>query len=340
MDAVEESLAELEAALRLRARDPDVLCSLGVIHESRGDLTVAGQAFVRAVHCQPAHVAARYNRALFSRSGGGAIPRWRTYAIACRLDPTFSWAHIQRAICWHRLGSPRASEAARVALQGEEADAHIWYDAGTLLLREGLTEQAITELERAYELAPTDADVLVNLGVAMYQTERTHQALDHFRLATKINSRHTLARYNAAVLYTTLDQLNEAEAELQVLLELYPDFPEAFNEIGLVYLRQDRLLEAAGRFRTAVDARPLDPIARSNLALTYIIQGDYAAALEQARTAISLDAKLIRTARSGRAGVHGAAGRGRGDRAFRGAGEAGAVEPGCARQSRIGLLQG
>ncbi len=135
--------------------------------------------------------------------------------------------------------------------------------------------------------------MLVNLGVAMYQSERTHQALDHFRLATRINPRHALARYNAAVLYTTLDELNEAEAELHVLLELYPDFPEAFNEIGLVFLRQERLLEAAGRFRSAVDAWPQDPIARSNLALTYVMQGDYAAALEQARVAIALDPKMI-----------------------------------------------
>jgi tetratricopeptide (TPR) repeat protein len=147
-------------------------------------------------------------------------------------------------------------------------------------------------LERAHELDPEEVDAILNLGVAVYTTELTHQALDHFRLATRLNSRHALARYNSAVIYTMLDSLGEAEAELHVLLELYPDFPEAFNEIGVVFLRQGRLLEAAGQFRQVADNMPRSAVSRCNLALVHFLQGDFAASGEQARFAVALDPKL------------------------------------------------
>jgi Flp pilus assembly protein TadD len=119
-----------------------------------------------------------------------------------------------------------------------------------------------------------------------------HQAMDHFRLAARMNPQHALARYNCAVVYTTADLLQEAEAELEALITLYPDFPEAFNEIGVVFLRENRLLEAAGQFRRAVDAMPRSAPCRANLALTYLTQGDFSAAQEQARYACALHTKF------------------------------------------------
>ena len=77
--------------------------------------------------------------------------------------------------------------------------------------------------------------------------------------------RHALARYNFAVVYTLLDLVEEAERELLALLDLYPDFPEAFNEIGVVFVRQNRLLEAAGQFRSTADAMPRSAPVRANL---------------------------------------------------------------------------
>jgi len=289
----DEAIAELEGALRLNRRDPDVLCTLGIIHQSRADLTAAEQCFTAALRSQPAHLAARYDRAFCAMLEGRYYAALEDLSAATQVDPGFARAHIQRAVCWRRLGYPtRAIDAVRAALRDQPADFLVRYNAGTLLLREGLTEQAIKELERAHELDSQDVDAILNLGVAVHTTELTHQALDHFRLATRLNPRHALARYNSAVIYTMLDSLGEAEAELHVLLDLYPDFPEAYNEIGVVFLRQDRLLEAAGQFRAAADAMPRSAVSRCNLALVYFRQGDFAASGEQARFAVALDPKL------------------------------------------------
>jgi tetratricopeptide (TPR) repeat protein len=290
---VEEAIAELESALRIDRRDPDVLCTLGTIQQSLADLTLAEQYFTAALRARPTHLASRYNRALCAMLEGRYHAAIADLSAATQIDGECARAFLQKAICWHRLGHPaRAIGAVRTALRDQPADFEVRYNAGTLLLREHQTEHAAKELERAYALDPRDVDAIINLGVAVHTGELTHQALDHFRVATRINPRHALARYNSAVIYAMLDSLGEAEAELQVLLELYPDFPEAYNEIGVVYLRQDRLLEAAGQFRSVTDKMPRSAAARCNLALTYYLQGDFAASAEQARFATALDPKL------------------------------------------------
>ena len=271
----------------------DILCSLGIIHQSRADLGKAERCFAAALQRQPTHIASRFNRALCATLDGRYQAAIADLTTLNQMAPHFARGFCQKAVCWYRLGQPkRALEAARQALRGQPADFQVRYNVGTLLVREHQTEAATRELERAHELDPRDVETVINLGVAAELNELHRQALDHFRLAVRMNGKHALARYNCAVLFTIVDQLAEAEAELNALLELYPDFPEAFNEIGLVYLRQNRLLEASGQFRAAADAMPRSATCRANLAMTYYLQGDLAAALEQARYAIAIDPKL------------------------------------------------
>jgi tetratricopeptide (TPR) repeat protein len=286
---VDEAIAMLENS----RRDPGILCSLGIIYQSRADLPRAEQCFAAALQRQPTHIAARFNRAICALLDGRYHAAIDDFVTLNRLAPHFPRAFAQKGICWYRLGQPRkALDAARHAVRTQPADFQVRYNVGTLLVRENQLEPALKELERAHELEPRDVDVIVNLGVAVHLNEMNRQALDHFRLAVRLNPKHALARYNCAVIYTMLDMLSEAEGELDALLELYPDFPEAFNEVGVVYLRQNRLLEAAGQLRSAADAMPRSALCRSNLAITYYQQGDLSAAFEQAVYAAAIDPKL------------------------------------------------
>ncbi len=291
--ALQGEVDEAVAMLENSRRDPDILCSLGIIHQSRADLARAEQCFAAALQRQPTHIASRFNRALCALLDGRYYAAIDDLNTLNRLAPHFPRAFAQKAICWYRLGQPRkALDAARHAVRTQPADFPVRYNVGTLLVRESQLEPAVKELERAHELEPRDVDVIVNLGVAVHLNEMNRQALDHFRLAVRLNPKHALARYNCAVVYTMLDMLSEAEGELTALLELYPDFAEAFNEVGVVYLRQNRLLEAGGQFRSAADAMPRSASCRANLAITYYQQGDLSAAFEQAVHAAAIDPRL------------------------------------------------
>lgn len=301
----EEAIAQLEKTLARRPDDPDGWSNLGLVHQLQGSVGAAEQHFSTALRRCPRHVPSRYNRGVCAMARGWYRSAIEDFAVAISAAPSFARGHVQEAICWCRLGRPtRALEAARRALRHGADDFHVLYNAGTLLLREQpaaagagasgppRVEPALRELERAYELDPNSADVVINLGVACYLVGRPRQALNHFRAAVRLDPRHALARYNCALAYNLAEMYEEAESELEALLASYPQFPEAFNAIGVVRLLQGRLVEAAAQLRRAADAMPRSAIARSNLGLGYYLQGDKAAAGEQLRYAVALDPGL------------------------------------------------
>jgi Flp pilus assembly protein TadD len=290
---LDQAIGQLEESLKARGRDPDVLCNLGIIHQARGDLAIATRYFTGALQRQPGHIAARYNRGVCAMLQGHYHAAIEDFSGVNRAAPDHGWALIQKGCCWYRLGQTgRALEAIRHAMRSAPGDFVVRYNAGTLMLREGMVEQAVRELERAYELDPRSIDIIVNLGVATYLDNRVRQALDHFRAAGRINPKHVLARYNCAIAAQMMELYDEAERELEDLMQLYTDFPEVFNAIGVVRMLQGRVVDAAEQFRRAADAMPRSAIVRSNLSLCYYFEGDLAAAAEQARLAANLDPQL------------------------------------------------
>ena len=290
---IEEACSELEGLLASRRQDPDVLCNLGIIYQSRGSLDLGQQCFANAVRRDPTHGPSRYNRGICAMLAGQYHAAIADFSPLLQLRPGHAWALIQRALaCYHLGRKERALDSMRQAIRYGPGDFQVRYNSGTLLLREEMIDRAVNELERAYEIDPNNIDVIVNLGVAMYLTGHLRHALDHFRAATRMNPRHALAKYNSVIASSMLERLDEAEEEVEELTRLYPHFADAFNAVGVVRLMQNRLVEAAEQFRRVADMMPRSSVARCNLALTYYLEGDLSAAREQAQLALQLDREL------------------------------------------------
>ena len=284
--------SDLERLLSRSRRHPGVLCNLGVIQHSLGMPDIAEGYFTAALHSDATHTAARYNRGVCAIIEGRYHAAVEDFLALSRVED-HAWATIQRAICHYRLGQrARALEALRRAVRLGPGDFQVRYNAGTVLLREGVIERSVSELEKAYELDPRNIDIILNLGVAMYLSGHLRPAADHFRAAVRMGPQHALARYNCAVVNSMSDRLEEAEKEVEELVQLYPDFPDAYNAIGVIRLLQNRLVEAAEQFRRVADMMPRSAIARSNLALTYYMEGDLSAAREQASFALGVDPEM------------------------------------------------
>ena len=62
------------------------------------------------------------------------------------------------------------------------------------------------------------------------------------------------------------------------IVNLVPDNPVGYTNLGALYYLQGRESDAAGMFKKSINARPT-PIAYSNLATIYFSQGRYSEAL-------------------------------------------------------------
>ncbi len=76
-------------------------------------------------------------------------------------------------------------------------------------------------------------------------------------------------------------------------VEIYPDLPAAWNNMGVLLLGEGRLMEAADAFGSATERTPNDPRPYFNLALTWDRAGYLEEALEYYGAALNLDDRYL-----------------------------------------------
>lgn len=121
------------------------------------------------------------------------------------------------------------------------------YEQGKLYLRTERLDLAVEAFERASERLPHFASALVNLGAALGEIDRPHDALAAFRAARALDPRSIQVVNNIGVTARDLGDLTEAEAAFRQVTEMSPEFVFGHYNLGhTLFLR--------GEFAAAVQA--------------------------------------------------------------------------------------
>ncbi len=197
----------------------------------------------------------------------------------------------------------RAIDRARAVLDGEErdapatraatlaAEARILNLEGIGLAGEGRADEALFAFKRAFDLEPTWAGPLVNMGAVFARLGRPARARACYDRALVLEPENPVARFNLAELARQRGDVMTAEAEYQKVLELAPEYPGA--RIALAALlwdsaQREPALEVLRSGNSVVDAENL--VAACRLAGALAAAGQY----EEA-------ARLVRAARAANA---------------------------------------
>jgi tetratricopeptide (TPR) repeat protein len=126
----------------------------------------------------------------------------------------------------------------KLALATNPNYAKSYYSLGTALAQTGETEEAIASYHRALQLEPDFLDAQTNLANLLLEKGDVENALDHYRKASQLDPHSPMTHYNLAVGLARNRQRDEAVAELQTVLKLQSDYPDA-KEL-LISLQQDQ----------------------------------------------------------------------------------------------------
>lgn len=117
-----------------------------------------------------------------------------------------------------------------------QADLWMFNDRGILLRRQGLWAQAVDNYRKALDIAPGDAGLLYNLGVAHAEGRQYDIALEYFEKALAVDA--NLVRqapsvaFNIATAHHRCRQPTEARRFLDIALELDPGYEPAKRLLG------------------------------------------------------------------------------------------------------------
>ena len=154
------------------------------------------------------------------------------------------------------------------------------------LVKAGKGEEAVQRARALADAAPGDPDRHFTLGLAQSE-QNVADAIASFRRVLELAPRHTLARYNLALVLKRADRLPEAIDELERALAIEPR-PEVHYTLGVIYWHQGDADRAARALRAAVAAQPDYADAHDTLGAVLKSTRDWKGAATALRRAIAL----------------------------------------------------
>jgi superkiller protein 3 len=162
--------------------------------------------------------------------------------------------------------------------QNKAADAAAQQNArGAALLKDGKVEEAVVELQKAADAAPTSAVIQSNLAYAYDRQGRTDEAVAAYRKALELDPKNAIVRNNLANLYSKQGLYEDAAREYEDLVQRDPGNATAKANLDAMLKNKTVLQERKEQVSSALqgaDAKPKDPQAAYNAARVYARLGD------------------------------------------------------------------
>lgn len=114
-----------------------------------------------------------------------------------------------------------------------------------------------------------------NLGAMKYLDGEMEEAEKEFKIALELNPNEQMAHNNLGLVYVKRGKFLEAEEEYKKELEVNPYYDNAYFNLGLLYFIQERYNEAINCWERALEINPNFIDARKALVGIYYEQGDY-----------------------------------------------------------------
>ena len=158
------------------------------------------------------------------------------------------------------------------------------------LVQAGRGAEALERARALVAASPDDPARAFTLGLALSEQD-VEEAIKTFRRVLERAPRHTLARYNLALVLQKADRLPEAVAELDRAIAIDPR-PEAYYTLGVIYWHQGELDRAVRALNAAIATQPDYASAHYTLGAVLKDRREYGKAAESLRRALALKPEL------------------------------------------------
>jgi adenylate cyclase len=222
----------------------------------------------------------------------------RMYRQAIALDPKYATAYFWLAYAIdaelnHGWSKSRKKDIERLfelsdkilALDDSSAQAHIVLSR--FYAYTGQPYRAITEIEKAVDLDPNDADGYAFGGLALYQTKRFEEAIPWFKKAIRRNPSPPIWYLNTLCrAYIESGQQHEAIATGKKLVTNYPNRYGAYVWLGVSYLGMSNYGEAIAALKQAIIMAPTNTLIPELCAVAQSMAGRHEEAIGMEKKAI------------------------------------------------------
>jgi Flp pilus assembly protein TadD len=254
----ESAEREWRESLKLAPQDPSALGALGMVYLKNQQYSEAVDFLKKSLALDPDNAGTHLYLGVAymdTHSLELAEPELRS-AVSL-----FPWnSNNRNALGKLYLAEGRTAEAEEQFRQSVEIEPNVtgYGNLGLIHWRRGDSKLAEQEWREALRLAPNDASILNNLGLACTKQERYAEALAFFRKAIELKPDDPSPHSNLGIAYEKTGQNASAETEFRAALSLSPqqDSSRAHFKLGALYLAQGRRAEALREYQAGLKSDP------------------------------------------------------------------------------------
>ncbi|MDQ2834306.1 MAG: tetratricopeptide repeat protein [Acidobacteriota bacterium] len=259
---------------------------MGVIRFEQGDAVGAETLFRSAIENNPALASAHANLGSLLESTGRPDEARSEYEQSLHLDPVQPQAargvasvSEQQALVLAQSGQTgQALTLLEHARTLAPSDPELAYDLGALAMNARQYDLAAETLETARSLAPSDPRAVYALARVRLAQQRMPESEKLFRLYLTMRPEDATAHFGLGHLLAMLLRSDEARAEFERSIQLAPAQTESYVELADLDVTSARYPQAVEAYRKVLLRAPEHPGALTGLGNAYYRQHDFAQA--------------------------------------------------------------
>ncbi len=269
------ALDEAETAyIRILAAQPGqypAVLYLGILRAQRGDWLAAVETFREAAMRLPREAAIHFNLGKALNAAGEPREARSALARALKLRPASAETWNEAALAAQACGDDADAETSlrrAISLQPDYFEA--WNNLGLLLLgrdTDAAATDAVGVLEKAVLHSRGEANVLVNLAMALKACGRLSEAEAIYKRVLEIDAGHARALCNFGNLLVETDRVDDADARYAAALVREPESVDALLGRATVALRRNRHEDAERLLRDVLLRLPDSLEAQTSLGI-------------------------------------------------------------------------
>lgn len=182
--------------------------------------------------------------------------KWLEKAVDLDPQNKDAWYYLGRAYYTKSL-LPEAQRAFLRVLDLDAHDARAENNLGLILETEGKTDAAVDAYRQSIawqqqSLRPSEQPY-VNLGSLLMEQEQTKEAVEALQKAVELAPSNAYGHMKLGMLYRKINQLDGAQHELEKATQLEPDNAAAHYQLGRVYKEMNSVARARAEFDRAAE---------------------------------------------------------------------------------------
>ena len=209
--------------------------------------------------------------------GGKVHEAMQSFTKAAELDPNFARAYAGMAAAAGNLGQDKdAAKYAKLALEHVDrmTERERYRVRGLYYVQTGNWQKCVEEYTELVKQYPADNIGETNLATCYAQLHNMPRAMEEGQKALKLAPKDAVARMNSALYSCYATDFQGCETEARQVLQLSPDYEEAFLALAYAQIGQNQISAAAETYQKLDKVSPRgQSLATSGLANLAMIEG-------------------------------------------------------------------